>query len=422
MTDIFSKIKNKNIKIYAVGGSIRDSLLGIPHKDIDYVVVGATEKDLIDVGLKKVGADFPCYIDPRSKLEYSLARTEKKISSGYYGFNCEFNPMVTLEDDLKRRDLTINAIAQDQNKKLIDPFQGLKDIENKILRHTSLAFSEDPLRVLRVARFAAKLKHLGFKVAPETKILMKKIANSGELQTLTPERIWLETEKALSEKHPEAYFSILKETDALKIIFPEIACLFGIPQPEKYHPEIDTGVHTLMVLQRATELSKSTVIRFSALVHDLGKGKTPKRILPSHKGHEKAGVSIIQNLGERLKIPKQYLELAKKVSEYHLHCHKVFELKPTTILNVIHKIDGFRKPELFKQFLMVCKADAQGRKGLEQQPYPQADYFLECLITCQHINIKALIANGLNGKALGKAIQQKRIEKITQIKSQHNKK
>jgi len=408
------------IKTYRVGGCVRDQLLDLKAKDIDYVVVGATVNDMKQVGLKQVGSNFPCFIDKKTNEEYALARTEIKSGTGYQGFNCNFEPNVTLKDDLHRRDLTINAIAQDCDGNLVDPYNGLKDIENKILRHTSEAFIEDPLRVLRIARFAARFSHLGFTIADETKALMQEISNSGELEHLTPERVWLETKKALSERHPSVYFETLRESKALSIIFPEINDLFGIPQTEKHHPEIDTGIHTMMSLEQAALLTNNIAIRFAALTHDLGKGITPHDMLPSHIGHEKSGVQIVISLCNRLKIPNKYRHLAVKVTQYHLHCHTAFQLRPKTIMALINNLDGLRNPETFENYIIVCEADAKGRKGFENNSYPQADYLRECLQCCQSINIKALVDQGLKGKNIGEAIQEKQVNAISNIKEKWN--
>jgi tRNA nucleotidyltransferase (CCA-adding enzyme) len=417
MNHIYSKLKEiePSIEIYQVGGCVRDELIKLKPKDIDYVVTGATPEILKKAGLIQVGSGFPCFIDTKTKQEYALARTEIKTGVGYNGFSCIFDPSVTLTRDLERRDLTINSIAKDINGNYIDPFNGMKDLAAKVLRHTSIAFKEDPLRVLRVARFAARYHHLGFTVAPETIQLMKEISSSNELFSLTPERVWQETKKALEEKSPHIYLEILKKSGALKDVFPEIEKLFGIPQPEKYHPEIDTGVHTLMVLKKVSLLTNNTETRFAALVHDLGKGVSPKEILPSHRGHEKAGVPIIKRLCKRLKMPNKYIELAIKVSEFHLHCHKAFELKASTVLKLIINLDGLRKPELFDKFLICCQADAQGRKGLEHNPYPQVNYLRECLTKVKNLNLQNIIKQNMSPEEIREAIITKRIDAIKQV-------
>ncbi len=418
MNEIYKKLKNINpeIEIYQVGGCVRDEIIQQKPKDIDYVVTGANPDILLKAGLIQVGSGFPCFIDTKTKQEYALARTEKKIGTGYQGFSCNFDSNISLQQDLERRDLTINAIAKDNQGNYIDPFNGIHDIKEKILRHTSLAFKEDPLRVLRVARFAARYHDIGFTIASETIALMQEISLSGELTSLTPERVWQETEKALGEESPHIFFEVLRKTKALEYIFPELERLFGIPQPEKHHPEIDTGIHTIMALKRASALTQNTEIRFSVLTHDLGKGVTPKEILPSHRGHEKAGVPIIANMCKRLRIPNKYKEIAIKISEFHLHCHKAFELKASTILKLIMNIDGLRKPELFEKFLISCQADAQGRKGLENQPYPQADYLRLCLTTLKKLNITDIIQDKkLKPADIQAAINTRRIDSIKTI-------
>lgn len=410
---------SKSVSVYQVGGSVRDELLDIKPKDVDYVVVGAEKRQLQELGLIQVGKAFPCFIDPKTKTEFALARTETKSGKGYYGFECDYGKHISLYQDLKRRDLTINAMAKDKNGHIIDPFNGQKDLDQRLLRHTSQAFVEDPLRVLRVARFLAKLHHRGFTVAKETIALMKTIVTNGELQYLAAERVWQETQSALCETSPEQFFILLKEIGALAIIFPEIDRLYGVAQPAKYHPEIDTGIHTMMVLQRITQLTDDPKIRFAALTHDLGKGVTPKDQLPSHRGHEKAGVPIIEALCKRLRTPRSYQKLAVKVSEYHLHCHKALELRATTIVVLIKALNGLRNPEFFSQFLLVCKSDAQGRKGLEHIPYPQADYLKHCLSVCLNVDIEVLKAKGYKGKKLGNVIEEQQRQAIEQLRSNY---
>lgn len=409
------------MKTYLVGGAVRDQLLNIPVKDHDWVVVGATPEEMIDKGYKQVGADFPVFLHPKSQEEYALARTERKSGKGYQGFAVDFGKEVTLEDDLIRRDLTINAMAQDKNGNIIDPYHGQQDLENKLLRHVSIAFEEDPLRVLRVARFAARFHHLGFTVADETIVLMQSISNSGELEYLTPERVWVETERALSEKSPWIFFEVLKACGALKHCFTELNDLFGIPQPEKHHPEVDTGLHSLLSLQQASVLSTDTEVRFAALIHDLGKAKTDKEKWPQHIAHEKLGLKPIQTLCERLKVPNKHKELSLKACEFHTHVHRAFELKPSTVFKLFKQADALRKPERFKQFLIVCKADAKGRTGLEDQPYPQTDYIWQLLQQANNIDTKAISASGISGPEIGQAIESARIDAISKaIKEYRN--
>ena len=403
------------MQTYLVGGAVRDALLNIPIKDKDWVVVGSTPAELINLGYSQVGADFPVFLHPKSKEEYALARTERKSGSGYQGFNCDFNPDITLEEDLMRRDLTVNAMAQNDDGSIVDPYNGQQDIEDKKLRHVSDAFSEDPLRVLRVARFAARFAHLGFTIANETITLMQDIANSGELALLTPERVWQETERALGESQPWVYFQALRDCNALAIIFPELDNLFGIPQPEKHHPEIDCGIHTLMVLEQASKLTTDINIRWASLLHDLGKGLTRAEILPSHHGHEQSGEKLVIQLNERLKTPNEFKDLSRLVCVYHTHVHRAFELRPQTLLKFFNNIDLWRKPERLQQILIACKADSRGRTGFEDVEYSQVEYITEIAKACLEINAKEFVAQGIQGKAIGEAMAKKRLDVIAQI-------
>ncbi len=400
------------MKVYLVGGAVRDQLLKIQVKDKDWVVVGSSVKQMLDAGYQQVGQDFPVFLHPKSKQEYALARTEKKQGAGYTGFVCQADETVSLEDDLMRRDLTINAIAQDENGNLIDPYNGQKDIQNKILRHVSPAFIEDPLRVLRVARFAARFAHLGFQVATETLELMREIAASGELEHLTPERIWLETEKALLTHDPQVYFKILKETHALQAFLPELDSLWGVPNPPKWHPEIDSGVHTLMVLKRAAQLSDNVSIRFSALCHDFGKAVTPKEKWPSHHGHCEAGIPIIKNVCQRLRVPNIHKELAIMVSAFHSRLHKLDNLDATSIVSLLDKMDVWRKPERLDDFLLCCQADFQGRLQFENKDYPQANRFKNYYQACLKVTAKTFVEAGLKGAEIRQAVFDKRVEMI----------
>ncbi|MFT6732601.1 MAG: tRNA nucleotidyltransferase (CCA-adding enzyme) [Polaribacter sp.] len=403
------------MQTFLVGGAVRDKILKYPVTDKDWVVVGATPEKLIKKGYKSVGKDFPVFLHPETAQEYALARTERKSGKGYKGFEVFAEQSVTLEEDLIRRDLTINAMAADDNGDIVDPFNGQEDLKNKILRHVSPAFTEDPLRVLRVARFLARYFHLGFSIAPSTKELMTELAKSGELKALTPERVWTETARALSEKSPHIYFQTLRDCGALSDWFPEIDCLWGVPNPERWHPEIDTGVHTMMVLEQSALLSKDTITRFSALCHDLGKGITPKEEWPSHKGHEKAGVSIIETLCNRLRAPKEHCELAKIVSEFHLHLHKIEELKPKTIVKVLEKTDAFRKPKRFEKFLIACEADYRGRTGFENLPYPQSGIMKQAFNVCSEISTKEFIAEGYRGKQIGEKLHNERVKSVAML-------
>ena len=395
------------MKTYLVGGAVRDKLLGLPVKDRDWVVIGATPKKMIEEGFEPIGENFPVFLHPKTKEEYALARTERKSGKGYKGFVFYSSPKVTLEDDLKRRDLTINAIAEDENGELIDPYGGEADLKNGILRHVSPAFVEDPLRVLRIARFAACF---GFKIADETIKLLHIISKSNELDTLTPERVWSEMEKALAGKYPTRFILALRSCNALKILFPEIDALFGIPQNKKYHPEIDVGRHTLMALNQSVQLSSDPIVRFSVLVHDLGKATTPKEQLPNHDGHETRGINIIDSFCERYKIPNKYHDLAACVSEFHIDCHQIQEMEPKEILEILEKLDAFRRPERFKQFLTACESDSRGRAGFEEKEFPQAKYFLNALEISKNVNMDLLTNKGLKGKELGEALRKERIK------------
>ena len=396
------------MKTYLVGGAVRDQLLNYPVKEKDWVVVGATVKQMLELGYQQVGKDFPVFLHPETKDEHALARTERNTAPGYKGFEVYASADVTLEEDLIRRDLTINAIALDENHNIIDPYNGMADIKSKILRHVSPAFSEDPVRILRVARFAARYQHLGFEIAEETMRLMQDMIEAGEVNALVAERVWQEFHKALCERNPEAFIQVLRECNALKIILPEIDALFGIPQPLEYHPEIDTGIHTLMVLHQATLLSNNPATRFAALCHDLGKALTAKENWPSHHGHEAKGVKPVQQLCKRLRIPNEYKDLAVLTAEFHLHIHRAFEIKKSTLLKTIEQLDGLRKPDRYEQILIACTADIRGRTGYENQSYPQADYFRKALKIIKNIDIQAFKDAGLQGKEMQIAIHTAR--------------
>lgn len=402
--------------IYLVGGAVRDTLLNYPFTERDWVVVGATPQQLLDLGYQQVGKDFPVFLHPKTKEEYALARTERKNGQGYTGFAVYADADVTLEQDLMRRDLTINAIAKDAAGQLVDPFGGVKDINNKILRHVSPAFSEDPLRVLRVARFYARYAHLGFTVADETLNLMRDISLSGELNTISPERIWVETAKALQERNPEAFISLLQQTGALAQLMPEVAVLWGVPQPEKWHPEIDTGLHTLLVLEQAATLSQRLDIRFAALVHDVGKGVTDPAAWPAHHGHEHTGLPLIEQLCQRLRVPNDCKYLALLVCRYHQIIHKAAELKPATVLKMFNAIDLWRKPERLNAILLACTADLRGRTGFEQAAYPQAEYLTYLANTASQVSAQEVMAKGITGADIKPALQQQRLEALTTAK------
>ena len=405
-----------SMKIYTVGGYIRDQLLGITSKDRDWVVVGATPEQMLQQGYQAVGKDFPVFLHPETKQEYALARTERKTSAGYTGFQFNTSIDVTLEDDLIRRDLTINAIAQDEQGNIIDPYQGQNDIKNKILRHVSPAFIEDPLRVLRVARFAARFAYLGFTIADETLELMKEITASGEIESLVAERVWQELHSTLLTRNPEVFFKVLRECGALKILLPEIDCLFGVPQTKEYHPEIDTGIHTLMVLEQAVKLSDDPEVRFAALLHDLGKGLTPKDQWPKHINHEHLGVSPVNEVCDRFKTPKSYRELALMVTEYHLNYHRITELKPTTVIKYLQLMDAFRRPERFEKFLLACEADSRGRTGFEDREFEQPALFRRFFDAANTVDYSLLQQQGLQGKAFAEGLQKLRVTAVQNIK------
>lgn len=403
--------------IYLVGGAVRDRLLGLPVKDRDWVVVGARPEQLEARGYQRVGADFPVFLHPDTKEEYALARTERKSGHGYTGFEVRFEPDVTLEDDLLRRDLTINAIARAEDGELIDPFGGRADLDNRTLRHISPAFREDPLRVLRVARFAARFDRLGFTVADETRDLMRAMVADGELEYLVPERIWQEMSRALMEPSPEVFFRELRACDALAVIFPELDALFGVPQPMRWHPEVDTGIHTLMALQIATELSDSLEMRLATLCHDLGKGMTDPAKWPSHRGHEELGARAIRRLARQRRWPKKAAVLAEQTARFHTHCHRIDQLKPATIVKTLGQLNAFRQPESFEQFLLACEADARGRSGLERNPYPQAGKFRACLAACERVEPAELMAQGYRGGELGEALTRERTRAVAEEKA-----
>lgn len=400
------------MKKYLVGGAVRDGLLHLPVREKDWVVVGSTPAELLAEGYQQVGKDFPVFLHPHSREEYALARTERKSGQGYAGFTCYAAPDVTLEQDLLRRDLTLNAIAQDENGELIDPYHGREDIEHRLLRHVSPAFGEDPLRVLRVARFAARFAHLNFRIAPETMALMRQMALDGELPLISPERVWKETEKALSTANPQVYFQVLRDCGALAALFPEIDALFGVPAPAKWHPEIDTGVHTLMTVAVVTQLTPDIAVRFATLCHDLGKGLTPRELWPHHHGHGPAGVKLVQALCDRLRIPNHVRDLAKVVAEYHDLVHTVERLTPKTLMKLFNAIDVWRKPERLEQMIMTSEADARGRTGFENNPYPQGDYLRAAFVAASTVTNREVIDAGFSGAKIGEEIRLRRLRAL----------
>lgn len=400
------------MEIYLVGGAIRDRLLGLEGLDRDWVVVGATPQIMVDKGYQPVGKDFPVFIHKPSGEEYALARTERKTAKGYQGFQFTASPDITLEQDLARRDLTINAMAEDESGTLIDPYHGQRDLAAGVLRHVSDAFIEDPVRILRTARFAARFN---FSVAPETMSLMRNMVDNGEVDALVPERVWAEMRKALDSESPQVFFSVLRECGALARILPEIEALFGVPQTAKYHPEIDTGIHTLMVVEQAAKLTRDPLVRFAALVHDLGKAKTPTDELPSHKRHEQRGLPLVRELCARLRIPKKFQALALVVSEYHLHMHKMFELRAATVLEMLEKTRSLSDDTRAEQVALSCIADARGRTGFEDREYPQAALFLRFQQAAKQVNAGELARGLSDSNLIQQRIHTARINAIKEV-------
>ncbi|OQW70968.1 MAG: multifunctional CCA tRNA nucleotidyl transferase/2'3'-cyclic phosphodiesterase/2'nucleotidase/phosphatase [Proteobacteria bacterium ST_bin11] len=407
------------MKTYLVGGAVRDRLLDYPVKERDWLVVGETADSMLAAGFRPVGKDFPVFLHPVNNEEYALARTERKTAPGYKGFAVQASPDVTLEEDLLRRDLTINAMAMDPDGELIDPIQGRRDLDNRILRHVSAAFIEDPVRILRVARFAARYAHMGFSVAKETMELMREMVAAGEADFLVAERVWAELHKALLERTPTAFFQVLKDCGALRVVFPEIDALFGVPQPEKYHPEIDTGVHAFMVLEQAARLSDKPEVRLAALLHDLGKALTPSQHWPSHHGHEQKGSPLLVKLCERMRVPNSFKTLCMQVMQYHTHCHRALELRADTLVDMLQIIGAFKPDSRLEEFLQACEADARGRTGFEDKPYPQADYIRSAAMAANVVDTSAALLNGLQGPQIGIAIRKLRIQAINDYKQRY---
>ncbi len=401
------------MRIYLVGGAVRDQLLQRPVTDHDHVVVGAMPDDMLAQGFRPVGKDFPVFLHPKTGEEYALARTERKTGRGYHGFAFQADPSVTLEEDLARRDLTINAIAQDEDGSLVDPFHGVADIEARVLRHVSDAFVEDPVRLLRVARFAARFAPLGFTVAPETMVLMQQMVRDGEVDHLVSERVWQETRRALGEAQPSAFLRVLRESGALAVLFPEVDALYGVPQRAEFHPEIDTGVHVEMVVDAAARIAPGNdLVGYCALTHDLGKALTPADELPRHVGHEHAGLEPLQALSSRLKVPTEHALLAERVCREHLNAHRAFELKSSTVLKLLMSLDALRRPERLDVFLAACLADKRGRLGHENDAYPQADFLRAARDAAAAIQAGPLVARGLQGPAVGEAMERERVKAI----------
>jgi tRNA nucleotidyltransferase (CCA-adding enzyme) len=404
------------MEVYLVGGAVRDRLLGLPVHERDWVVVGARPEDLERAGYLPVGKEFPVFLHPQTKEEYALARLERKIAPGYRGFATQFSPDVTLEEDLQRRDLTINALAEKPSGEIIDPYGGQRDLQAKVLRHVSAAFVEDPVRILRLARFAARFADLGFTVAEETQTLMRQMVTSGEVDALVPERVWQETERALGETRPDVFFRTLRDCGALAVIFPEIDALYGVPQPPKWHPEIDTGVHVMLAVRYAAKIGAPTSVRFAVLMHDLGKARTPQDKWPSHRGHEEGGVPLVEALSQRLRVPNGFRELAVLGARHHAVIHRAAELRPDTILKLFETTDAFRRPERFAELLQVCESDARGRTGLESSPYPQAAYLQRARDAAAAVQLSEEERAGLEGREIGEKVRQQRLAAVTRVK------
>lgn len=400
------------MKVYLVGGAVRDHLLGLSGADRDYVVVGSTIEEMLSKGFQQVGRDFPVFLHPQTKEEYALARTERKNGHGYHGFVCDFSPQTTLEEDLARRDLTINAIVQDENGNIYDPYHGQDDLQKGLLRHVSPAFVEDPLRVLRVARFAARFSSLGFKIAAETLALMEQISASGELASLTPERVWIETYKALNSPDPEIYLDVLHYVGALKYILPEVDKLSGVPGPARWHPEIDTLVHTMMTVHRVSQESPDPMVRFAMMCHDLGKGLTPPDNWPHHRDHNVLGLKPLKVLCDRLKVPHDYYDFAKLVVFYHSFVHHLYQGGAEGIVQLLDHLDAWRRPERIKPWILCCKCDFLGRKGFENRPFPRSDYFLQMFAICSTVKAQEFVDQGLKGIAIRDAMHKRRVELI----------
>ena len=410
---------NRLMRIYLVGGAVRDKLLGRPVADHDHVVVGATPDELLALGYRPVGKDFPVFLHPDSGEEYALARTERKSGRGYHGFVFQADPSITLEQDLARRDLTINAIAEDEHGALVDPYGGVRDLEARVLRHVSPAFVEDPVRVLRLARFAARFAPLGFTVADETMALLRQMVRDGEVDHLVPERVWAETRKALAEARPSAFLRVLRAAGALAVLFPEVDALYGIPQRAEFHPEIDTGVHVEMVLDAAAAIAPGDdLVGFCALTHDLGKALTPADVLPRHVGHEQRGVAPLRALAARLKVPAEHAALAEIVCREHLNAHRALELKPATVLKLLETLDALRRPQRLDTFLAACTADQRGRLGHQRDDYPPAGYLRRAREAAASVAAAPFVAQGLRGPAIGAAMTRARIAAIALTKAE----
>ncbi len=400
------------MQVYLVGGAVRDRLLGRAVGERDWVVVGATPGELTAQGYTPVGKDFPVFLHPQSKEEYALARLERKVAPGYHGFTTVFSPDVSLEEDLQRRDLTINAMAEDAAGQIVDPYGGQRDLEARLLRHVSAAFIEDPVRVLRVARFAARFADAGFRIAPETAALMAQMTANGEIAALTPERVWRETARALLEPHPEVFFEILLKCGALAVLMPELAALDGVPQPAKWHPEVDTFVHVMLALSMTAQQGAALTVRYAVLLHDLGKALTPKAQWPAHHQHEELGIAPIEALSQRLRAPNECRELALLTSRHHTRVHRALELRAATVMKLLTETDAFRRPERFAELLLACECDARGRTGLQSRPYPQADYLRQVLAAATAVKLSPEDRQGLDGQQIGRALHERRLAAV----------
>jgi tRNA nucleotidyltransferase (CCA-adding enzyme) len=407
------------MKIYQVGGAVRDALLGLPVHDRDWVVVGARPEELTALGYLPVGKDFPVFLHPQTREEYALARTERKTAPGYHGFSVHAAPGVTLEQDLGRRDLTVNAIAQDEAGQIVDPYGGRKDLQARLLRHITPAFAEDPVRILRVARFAARF--VDFSIAPETLGLMREMVEAGEVDHLVPERVWQELARALMQTQPSRFFQVLRDCGALARLLPEVDRLWGVPQTPEHHPDIDTGVHLMMVLDQAAELNAPLAVRFACLAHDLGKGQTPADRLPRHIGHEERGVRLLRTLCERLRVPNDCRELAEVVTREHGHIHQSLSLGAAALVRLLERCDALRKPERFENALLACWCDARGRLGKQDSAYPQRQRLMQALQLAQQVPAAQIAeqaqAQGLSGPRIGERLRQARIAALAQIAS-----
>ena len=413
------------MQIYMVGGAVRDRLLGLPVQDHDWVVVGATPEQMVAQGYLPVGKDFPVFLHPDSREEYALARTERKSGRGYKGFTVFTSPDVTLEEDLARRDLTINSIAAcadwtsaggklGSKVDLIDPFGGQRDLQAKVLRHVTDAFREDPVRILRLARFAARFHD--FSIAPETMALLREMVADGEADHLVPERVWQELSRGLMEAHPARMFDVLRDCGALAVVLPELNRLWGVPQRAEYHPEVDTGVHVMMVLQMAARLNASLPVRWACLMHDLGKGTTPADVLPRHIGHEQRSSKLLRTVGQRLRVPTDCTELADVVAREHGNIHRSGDLNAAALVRLLERCDAFRKPARFADALLACECDARGRLGMEEDAYPQRQHLLAALAAAQGVDTasvaQAAVDRGARGDAIGKAVATARAQAV----------